>query len=125
MYIDFDFQEWASLAKVDPQAFELRRAQYIELFLNSTGKRRQRLEGLQFRVDATRRLAHSSPEALLAISKLMIQSLADLRDELAALELLVRGEGIAVAPTDKDRAPCKVIRLPPRCGDLLEVLVPV
>lgn len=121
--MDFDYQEWASLAKTDPEAFELRRVQYIDKFLNNAGKHRQRLEGLQFTIDATRRLAHTPPMALLAISKRMIQSLSDLGDELAALELLTRGECAAVAPMKKELPPCKVIRLPPRCGDLLEVLV--
>lgn len=123
--MDFDYQEWAALAKTDPEAFEFRRAQYIKQFLNGSGRRKQRLEGLQFKIDATRRLAHTPPMALLAISKLMSQSLSDLGDELTALEHLVRGEGAVVAPMDKEQPPCKVIPLPPRCGDLLEVLVSI
>lgn len=109
--MDFDYQEWASLAKADPEAFESRRVQYIDQFLNTSGKHRQRLEGLQFRIDATRRLAHSSSMALLAISKLMIQSLSHLGDELTALELLARGEDAAVAPMDEELPRCKVIPL--------------
>ena len=121
--MNFDYQEWASLAENDPEAFELRRVQYIDQFLGNVGKHRQRLEGLQFRIDAARRLAHTSPMALLAISKLMIMSLAELSDDLATLERLVHGECGPVVPADKEALPCKVLRFPPRCGDLREVLV--
>lgn len=119
--MDFDYQEWAALAKTDPEAFEERRRQYIGLFQDSAGKHRQRLLVLQFRINATRRLAQSSPKALPAISRLMIESLAELGDELSALELLVREQCLAVPPMSKEPLPCKVIPFSPRRGALPDV----
>ena len=108
----FDFHEWASLAETDPEAFELRRLQYIELFLNRTGKHKHRLEQLQSTIDATNRLSNSAPLALVSITKLLIQSLADLSDQLTTLEHLARCACEVEAPIARTPPRCKVIPFP-------------
>ncbi|HUW38641.1 MAG TPA: DUF3135 domain-containing protein [Rhodocyclaceae bacterium] len=128
--MDFDYREWASLAKSNPEAFALRRARYISQFLADFGEHQQRLEGLKFIINTTRKPTHA-PE-FLAIAKTTSKSLSDLGDALGVLELLILDEENGNAPTAKnvvpiarELSPCKVIYLSPICSDLIEVLVPV
>ena len=52
----FNFDEWAELAKSDPKLFERRRREAVEKMINgSAPHRRQRLRGLQWRIDVVRR----------------------------------------------------------------------
>ena len=52
---DFDFEEWASLAKTDPQAFEAKREAAISQLIAGASPRMQtRLRGLQWRIDMDR-----------------------------------------------------------------------
>lgn len=61
--IEFDFNEWSQLAKNDPEAFEARRKDIIEEELaKAPDEYRQRLEQLQWRIDAER-LRHKHPLA--------------------------------------------------------------
>lgn len=117
MNTDFDFQEWASLAKTDPEAFEQRRLNYIDQFLSGSGKHRRRLEGLQFKIDAERKLAHTPEKALVVISKLMVESLNELGEELKSLSdetKKLSASEEACAPVAKELPSCKVIYLLPR-----------
>lgn len=72
----FDFDEWASLAKSDPVAFEARRIALIEDYLNQFPPPDQRrLRGLQFRIDMERRRARTPMAACLRLSSMMWDSL--------------------------------------------------
>lgn len=116
MDTDFDFHEWASLAKTDPDAFEQRRMKCIDQFISGSGRHRKRLEGLQFKIDAERRLAHTPEKALVVISKMMVRSLNLLGEELKSLSEETNkpsaGENVR-APIEQPS--CKVIYLPPGC----------
>jgi hypothetical protein len=72
------FNEWAFLAKTDPEVFEQRRVQCINKLLSMSGQQKQRLRALQSRIDAQRKRANSPQEAVIAISDLMCKSLSDL-----------------------------------------------
>jgi hypothetical protein len=77
-----DFDEWANLARSNPAAFEAKRRQYIEAFINTVPEdKRQRLVGLQWQIDQARRLARSPMASCIAISNMMWQSLERLRQE--------------------------------------------
>jgi hypothetical protein len=72
----FDFDEWATLARVDPSAFEKRRLALIENFLNQfPATEQRRLRGLQFRIDMERQRARTPMAACLRISSMMWDSL--------------------------------------------------
>ncbi|RMG38516.1 MAG: DUF3135 domain-containing protein [Gammaproteobacteria bacterium] len=81
-----DFDEWATLAKEDPQAFEKMRLAAIDEYIASApDTHRQRLRRLQWRIDQERRLARSPMSACLRISHMMWDSLlgkGGLRDQL-------------------------------------------
>jgi len=52
---DFDFDEWANLARQDAAAFEQRRREVIEQFIAEAPEHlRERLRRLQWRIDAER-----------------------------------------------------------------------
>lgn len=97
-----DFDEWATLAKDDPQAFEKMRLAAIDEYLASVpDTHRQRLRRLQWRIDQERRLARSPMSACLRISRMMWDSLlgeGGLRDQLAGLASVWRGgEGLPLS----------------------------
>lgn len=82
---DFFFEEWAFLAKVDPEAFERRRRKVIDEFLRNSGRKRALGERLQREIDAVRGRAEEPMQALLAISGMLYEQLGFLGEELHAL----------------------------------------
>jgi hypothetical protein len=109
----FDFEAWARLARENPEEFERRRAQEIRKVIDARPDRRQRLEGLQFRIDAERKLARTPLKACLRISTLMWNSFYDLKDHLDGLAAGVRGaESLAPASTPRN-ADIVPLRRPP------------
>lgn len=72
----FDFDEWASLAKTNPHAFEARRQALIDNFLRQfPDPEQRRLRGLQFRIDMERRRARTPMAACIRLSSMMWDSL--------------------------------------------------
>ncbi len=68
----FNFDEWAALAKGDPDAFELRRTQCLrEAITRAPNHAKRRLEGLQFQIDMIRRRAKHPLGACIKISNMM------------------------------------------------------
>ncbi|HFE32734.1 MAG TPA: DUF3135 domain-containing protein [Gammaproteobacteria bacterium] len=75
--LDFDF--WKQLAEDDPEAFEtLRREKVEQLIARAPAAQRRRLQGLQWQIDQTRKLAGSPMASCLAISNMMWDSLHQL-----------------------------------------------
>ncbi|MDD5248927.1 MAG: DUF3135 domain-containing protein [Rhodocyclaceae bacterium] len=132
MNLDFYFNEWAFLAKTDPAVFERRREQTIAEFLSQAGIHRQRLELLQSQVDRAREVAATPQQAVVAISGLMCESLAELAGEMASLTAdlknlrghamlrsLARGSKVAAdATTDVPSSKGPSSNVPPGAGDL-------
>lgn len=91
-----DFEEWAALARSDPDAFEARRRQVIEALIQSAPAHRQgRLRGLQWRIDQIRRTSKTPLAACLRISQLMWDSVygrGGLLEALARLGGTLSGE---------------------------------
>lgn len=76
-------EELSRLACNDPQAFEALRDELVANCIQSAPERlQQRLYGIQFRVDAIRRLSRSPLGALVKIQALMWRSFLDLDHEL-------------------------------------------
>lgn len=111
---DYHFSEWAFLAQTDPAAFERRRRACIEQFLRQSGHRRPRLEALQATIDAECELAGNPRDAMLAVSRMMCNSLAELHVAMATLSrefknLRRLAEAPPAVPT-RARAPVFVFR---------------
>ena len=84
------FDTLVHLAQDNPDQFEAVRKQLTDELINSAPKRmHKRLRGIQFRVDTKRRLAKNPMAACLEISKMMHQSLDELRQVLNGEPALV------------------------------------
>lgn len=98
-----DFDAWAALAQRDPRAFEQRRAEVIEDFLQQVPPDRQLpLRRLQWRIDRTRERAPNPMSACIQISQMMWDSLLGDGGLLDALER----KGTARTPA---RPPARVL----------------
>lgn len=75
-YAPFDFAHWMQLAGSDPERFERARLAAIgEVIEAAPAARRQRLQGLQWRIEQERRRARTPMAACLRLSSLMWDSL--------------------------------------------------
>ncbi|HEY5762396.1 MAG TPA: DUF3135 domain-containing protein [Rhodocyclaceae bacterium] len=73
------FEEMARLAQENPADFERLRATLVEDFIAHSPRRlEQRLRGLQFRIDSSRRLAKSDYGAALRVFAMMWESFESL-----------------------------------------------
>lgn len=109
----FNFEAWAKLARENPEEFERRREQEIREVIDARPDLRHRLAGLQFRIDAERKLARTPLKACLRISTLMWNSFYDLKDRLDGLAAGIRSaESPPAAPTPR-RADIIPLRRPP------------
>lgn len=72
---DINFDEWATLAATDPEAFERQRAFLVSQVLDHSPERRQeRLRGLQWRIDRVRERSATPLAACIRISGMMWDS---------------------------------------------------
>lgn len=86
MSLDFNFKEWAELAKTDPERFEARRNRVIkETIRRFPDDRHEMLHRLQWRVDRIRELKKTPMAACIAISGLMWESFNDLHQSYVDL----------------------------------------
>lgn len=79
-----NFDTLVTLAKQDPNALEDLRQTHVERLINNSPRCfQQRLRGLQFQIDAHRKLhSHSPMGSCLKISQMMHESFAELRSWL-------------------------------------------
>lgn len=90
--ISFDFDAWARLAKEDPAAFEAKRSEALEeVMRQAPEERRQRLRGLQWRIDQVREQAGTPLAACLKISDMMWSTVVGPNGLIDNLRLLTEG----------------------------------
>ena len=71
-----DFDQWASLAKTDPAAFEARRSEVIEDMIQRMPlHKQQRMRCLQWKIDQVRNQASNPMAACIKLSEMMWDSL--------------------------------------------------
>ena len=108
----FDFEDWARLARSDPEGFERRRqAAIAELIAAAPPAVQRRLEGLQWQVDQVRARAGTPLAACLKLSTLLWDKVSGEHGLLESLDALARateGETITrpvapVVPLRRDR----------------------
>jgi len=79
----FDFQFWAKLYADNPAEFEARRSDIIKNMISAVpSERRQRLRGLQFRLDGIRQINKEPESALQQLSQLMWDKFIELQDSI-------------------------------------------
>ena len=84
--MEFDIEEWQRLAREDPEAFERKRKATIEAVIaEAPAEHRQRLRGLQFRIDLERRRAKTALGAAIRLQSMMWERLMELREALLVL----------------------------------------
>jgi hypothetical protein len=122
----FDFEAWAALARNNPDEFERQRREAIASLIASSPANRRRLEGVQFRIDMERKLAHSPLKACLRVSAMMWDTFLELRTGLtelgayastpqrAHLELVDSGAPAAAARGDAPPPSATVLSFTPR-----------
>lgn len=89
---DFDFDEWATLARNDPEAFELRRREAIQAVIDDApAEQHARLRGLQFRIDLERSRSTTPLSACIRLNRLMWDQFALLRESLDELNAELSG----------------------------------
>jgi len=85
--LQFDFDYWSTIAKEDPERFEAMRIAMVEqLIQQSPDKIKQRMTGLQWRIDQVRNRATNPMAACLLISKMMWDSVLGDHGLLTALK---------------------------------------
>lgn len=108
-----DFDEWMMLAKNDPDKFEEQRRKRIELFFNNVPEEKlQRLKGLQWQIDQTRKLAGSPMASCIAISNMMWDSVSRLQEH--QYELVSLATGKAARPLKKSPPSAEILSIKPR-----------
>lgn len=89
--MQFDFDRWMQLSQDDPERFEKLRRQVIEEQISkATPANQARLRGLQFQIDAKRRISGSALGACIEISGMMFDHFS--RDLLTALNTFIYGD---------------------------------
>lgn len=84
--MQFDIDEWQRLAREDPGEFERRRQAEIEsLILQAPPEHRERLRGLQFRIDLERRRAKTALACAVRLQSMMWEHFGHLREALLRL----------------------------------------
>lgn len=85
--LTFDFDQWAIIAKDDPEEFEAMRRALINQMLEQTPDNiKRRLKGLQWRIDQERERSANPMASCLQISKMMWNSVLGDQGLLTALE---------------------------------------
>lgn len=104
-----DHEFLSQLALDDPPAFEALRAELIERAIAEAPERMQaRLRGLQFRIDAIRKLSRSPLGATVKINAMMWESFLEMDQQLQAFVRLTRSpEAGPALPAEVDEAPKK------------------
>jgi hypothetical protein len=97
---EFNFDRWVELAKADPAAFEAWRSAWIEEAIASAPPDcRQRMRGLQFRIDLERRRARTPLKACIRLSQMMWQSVMGENGLMDALNGLGQGARVPARTT--------------------------
>lgn len=96
-----NFEELLNLAKDNPELFEAKRREYIELFFTTVPSEKQRrLRGLQWQIDQARHLARTPMASCLNIMNMMRDSLHRLNNEhRGLLSLTTPKRSLNQAPT--------------------------
>ena len=118
----FDFDHWAALARDNPEGFEeLRRHRVDEIIQQSAPQQRQRLRGIQFRIDMERRRSGTAMGACVRIQSLMWDSVLG---PDGFYERLLGFAGRHKAATQTVTAASKIAPASPPCAKIIPFPTP-
>jgi len=104
---EFDFDDWAELARRDPVAFDCRRDQVVETVCEYMGGRsKPAIAGICWRIDIERKRCTSPMQLCLKLSSLMWKRYADMADVLSDTQRL------SVQMQSEDTCPRPVLKQP-------------
>jgi hypothetical protein len=107
----FDFEAWSRLWREDPQKFEEQRRAALDALIDAVPEaERQRLRGLQCRIDLERARARTALGACVRLNTLMWASLERLR--VALQDLQSTGPDLAAPARAAAPRPADIIRFP-------------
>ena len=99
----FDFDQWMALAQSDPEAFEARRREVLQAEIAKAPEAyRQRLTGLQWRIDIERGRCKNSLVSAQKVFGMMWKQVYGPGGLADALNGLVRGEPAPVEHVDSE-----------------------
>ena len=99
--LDLDLDVLTKLATTDPEAFEARRNEILDsFFADIPDKQKQRLQGLQWRIDIERQRASNPLSACIRIHNMMWSSFAGEGGLVSSFQKLEKSES-TLAPTRK------------------------
>lgn len=85
--MNFEFNEWKDLYVADPAAFEEKRIDALQGYIDSVEEKgRKALEQTLFRIEMTRRRSKSPLQSAIEASRLMWESFDKLKDSLEELQ---------------------------------------
>ena len=91
--MDFNFDEWAELARSDPAEFEERRQHTLRVAVEQAPARhRRKLEGTLFRIEANRAKAKNPLHHAILAAQLMWASFEEMRASLNQVSSIGPGE---------------------------------
>lgn len=100
----FEFDDWRSLHQSDPQAFELKREEWINHLINEAPEQYQkRLNGIKFHLDGIRATESCAMQTCIKASSMMMDSLADMGSFLEELKFTLTG-GVDQSQLEKQTA---------------------
>lgn len=103
---EFDFDEWAKIARDDPDAFENRRKKMIQDVIDSTAPEiKRRMLGLQWQIDNIRTTSANPMASCLKISQMMWDNVLGEEGLLENLRLINNPEKISELNQPKESAP--------------------
>jgi hypothetical protein len=83
----FDFDSWATLARTNPQAFEIKRKKSVEQAISrASPQRQQRLRCLQWQLDQIRNTSRTPLAASIRMQRMLWEKLAGDAGLLACLQ---------------------------------------
>jgi len=111
---EFDFESWMALAQTDPEGFEMRRQEEIEsAIMKAPELMRDRLRGLQWRIDMERRRCKTPLAACVRLNSLMWDFVYAENGFLATLNACVRSEVSTRKAPESCQPKARVIPFPP------------
>ncbi|MDH5377826.1 MAG: DUF3135 domain-containing protein, partial [Gammaproteobacteria bacterium] len=107
----FDFDKWRKLAEKDPEKFEEQRYQLLSRLIESMpgAERKQRMRGLQWRIDMERKRAKNPIDSTLRIYRMMWDSVSKNYEEMQNLLDLFDGKVEQVARIEREKKSADVL----------------
>lgn len=102
---EFDFDEWAKMAKDDPDAFENRRKKMIRDVIDNTAPEiKRRMQGLQWQIDNIRSTSANPMASCLKISQMMWDNVLGEDGLLENMRMITNPQQISLVKQPKESA---------------------